>query len=162
MEKKAQTEMKFRAAMDAAIRILTSRGHTARELALKLKKRRIKPDLADQVVAECKRLNYIDDTDTAQRYLEELKRKNYGRRYVRSAMRKKGIDAATIENTLEEGYTHFEELENAKRLVAKKQSTFNREKDPRKRKSKSYRYLHGRGFSPDTISTVINRRFERR
>jgi regulatory protein len=150
-------EIQFRSAMDTAVRILTGRGHTASELARKLKVRRIKPDIVEQVVAECKRLHYIDDTDTAGRYLEELKRKGYGRRYVRNAMRKKGVTADIIEDILEGGYTDSEEKENAARLVRKKQATFNREKDRRKRKSKIYQYLYNRGFCPDVIRAVIHK-----
>ena len=149
-------ELQFRSAMDTAVRILTSRSHTAQELARKLKKRRIKSVLVEQVVAECEHLNYIDDADTAQRYLEELKRKGYGRRYVKSAMRKKGLAADTIESIIEDGYLSSEEGETAAAMVAKKQSAFNREKDPRKRKSKIYRFLYSRGFSPDVISETIN------
>ena len=156
MQKNTQSEIQIKAAMDTAVRILTGRGHTSSELTRKLKSRRIKPDIVAQVVAECERLNYLDDADTARRYLEELKRKGYGRRYVRSAMRKKGIDAGTMELCLENGYPHSEEIESAATMAHKKQTSFNREKDLRKRKSKIYRYLYNRGYSPDTITAVIS------
>lgn len=142
--------------MDTAVRILANRGHTSSELTRKLKSRRIKPDIVAQVVAECERLNYLNDTDTARQYLEELKRKGYGRRYVRSAMRKKGIDAGTIESCLENGYSYSEEFDSAVAVAHKKQASFNREKDHRKRKSKIYRYLYNRGYPPDTITSVIS------
>jgi len=156
MGKNTRSEIQFRSAMDTAARILAGRGHTSSELARKLKNRRIKPDIVAQVVAECERLNYIDDADTAQLYLQELKRKGYGRRYARSAMRKKGIDTGTIESCLENGYPHSEEIDSAAAMAQKKQATFNREKDPRKRKSKIYRYLYNRGYSPDTITSVLS------
>jgi len=157
MDQDPRSEIRFKSAMDTAIRILTGRGHTSRELTRKLKSRRINSDIVAQVVAECERLNYIDDADTARRYLEELKRKGYGRRYARNAMRKKGIDTGTIESCLENGYPHSEEIESAAAMAHKKQATFKREKDPRKRKSKIYRYLYNRGYSPDTITSVISR-----
>ena len=157
MEENIQSEIQFRSAMDTAVRILTSRSHTAIELTRKLKKRRIKPAIVEQVLTECKRLNYIDDENTARFYLKELKSKGYGRRYVRNAMRKKGLAAETIEISLEEDYSSSEERENAEKLVEKKQSTFKREKDHRKRKSKIYRYLYSRGFSPDVITETINK-----
>ncbi len=157
MEENTQTEIQFKSAMDTAVRILTSRSHTSSELARKLKKRRIKAEIIEQVVAECRRYNYIDDEATARQYLNELKLKGYGRRYVRNAMRKKGLAADTIEICLDEGYTRSEERENADKMVEKKQSAFNREKDQRKRKSKIYRYLYSRGFSPDVITEAINK-----
>ena len=149
-----KAETQFRSAMDTAVRILTSRSHTAIELTRKLKKRRIKPAIVEQVLTECKRLNYIDDENTARFYLNELKLKGYGRRYVRNAMRKKGLAAETIEIALEEGYSGSEEKEIALKMLAKKKSTFTREKDSYKRKGKIYRYLYTRGFSPDTIASV--------
>lgn len=142
--------------MDTAVRILTSRSHTAHELALKLKKRRIRGEIIERVAAECVRLHYIDDEDTARRYVAELKSKGYGRRHVGAAMRKKGLAADTAEIALEDGYSDTEEKEIALRMLAKKKSTFTREKDRYKRKGKIYRYLYTRGFSPQTISAVSN------
>ncbi len=153
MDKK---NIQFRSAMDTAVRILTSRSHTAHELALKLKKRRIRGEIIERVAAECVRLHYIDDEDTARRYVAELKSKGYGRRHVGAAMRKKGLAADTAEIALEDGYSDTEEKEIALRMLAKKKSTFTREKDRYKRKGKIYRYLYTRGFSPQTISAVSN------
>jgi len=157
MKKDTRSEIQFMAAMDTAARILTGRNHTSTELKRKLKSRRIKPDIVAQVIAECERLHYINDADTARKYLAELKRKGYGSRYVRSAMRKKGIDAGAIERCLEDGYPHSEEIDRAAAMAHKKRAAFNREKDPRKRKSKIYQYLYNRGFSPEVITTTINK-----
>lgn len=150
--------IQFRSAMDTAVRILTSRSHTAQELARKLKKRRIKPAVVEKVLAECERLNYIDDADTARRYVAELKSKGYGRRHVSVAMRKKGIAADTAEIALEDGYSDTEEKEIALKMLEKKKSTFTREKDNYKRKGKIYRYLYARGFSPESIASVSESR----
>ena len=152
MEKDA---IQLKSAMDTAVRILTRRAHTAHELSLKLRKRRIRETIVEQIVAECVRLNYIDDEDTARRYVAELKSKGYGRRYVRTAMQKKGLAADIVEIALEEGYSDSEEKAIAVKMLEKKKSTFTREKDRYKRKGKIYRYLYARGFSPETISAVM-------
>ena len=151
-------EIQFRSAMDTAVRILTSRGHTAHEVAVKLKKRRIRREIIERVVVECMRLHYIDDEDTARRYVAELKSKGYGRRHVSAAMRKKGIAADTAEIAIENGYSAAEEKEISLKMLEKKKSAFNREKDRYKRKGKIYRYLYARGFSPETIASVSGRR----
>jgi len=156
MDSKTENDIQFRSAMDTAVRLLTTRGHTAQELAMKLKKRRIKPAVVEQVAAECKRLHYIDDENTARHYTEELKRKGYGRRHVRMAMQKKGLPADTIEITLEALYSASEEEAIAERMMSKKKRSFEREKDMRKKKSRAYRYLYSRGFSPDAIAPVLN------
>ena len=157
MGKDTLAELQFKTAMDTAVRILTLRGHSAHELSLKLKKRRIRETIVEQVVVECMRLNYIDDAETARRYVAELKSKGYGRRHVSAAMQKKGLAAGIVEIALEEGYSHSEEKESALKMLDKKKSTFTREKDPYKRKGKIYRYLYARGFSPETISSVSSR-----
>jgi len=154
MDKSALTDIKFKSAMDTAVRILTLRTHTAHELSLKLKKRRIRETIVEQVVAECVRLNYIDDKETARRYVAELKSKGYGRRHVIAAMQKKGLAADIVEIALEEGYSESEEKAIAVKRQEKKKNTFIREKDRYKRKGKIYRYLYARGFSPETISAV--------
>ena len=151
MEKDA---IQFKTAMDTAVRILTQRAHTAHELSLKLRKRRIRETIVEQVVAECVRLNYIDDEDTARRYVAELKSKGYGRRHVSGAMQKKGLAADIAGIALEEGYSDSEEKEIAVKMLEKKKRTFTREKDHYKRRGKIYRYLYARGFSPETISAV--------
>lgn len=140
--------------MDTAVGLLARRAHTAHELSLKLRKRRVHGEIIKRVVAECTRLNYIDDEDTARRYVAELKSKGYGRRHVRSAMQKKGLAADIAEIALEEGYSESEEKAIAVKMLEKKKSTFTREKDRYKRKGKLYRYLYARGFSPQTISAV--------
>ena len=158
MGEEAKTEIQFRSAMDTAVRILTSRSHTAHELASKLKKRRIRGEIIERVAAECVRLHYIDDEDTARRYVAELKSKGYGRRHVSAAMRKKGLAADTAEIALEEGYSGSEEKEIALKMLEKKHSTFSREKDRYKRKGKIYRYLYTRGFAPEIIASVSSGR----
>ena len=156
MEKDAKTEIQFRSAMDTAVGLLARRAHTTHELSLKLRKRRIRGEIIDRVVAECNRLNYIDDDDTARRYVAELKAKGYGRRHVSAAMQKKGLAAATAEIALEDGYSRSEEKEIALKMLDKKTSVFTREKDRYKRKGKIYRYLYSRGFSPDVINATMN------
>ena len=157
MGEDAKTEIQFRSAMDTAVGLLARRPHTTHELSLKLKKRRIRGEIIERVVAECMRLNYLDDEDTARRYVAELKSKGYGRRHVSAAMRKKGLAADTAEIALEDGYSHSEEKEIALKMLDKKMNTFTREKDRYKRRGKIYRYLYSRGFSSDVITATIHK-----
>ena len=157
MEKDTKVAIQYNSAMDTAVGLLTRRAHTVHELSLKLRKRRIHGEIIERVVAECMRLNYLDDEDTARRYVAELKSKGYGRRHVSAAMQKKGLAAAIAEIALEDGYSHSEEKELAVKMLDKKRSTFTREKDRYKRKGKIYRYLYTRGFSPDVINATIHK-----
>ena len=145
----------YRHAMDAAVRILTYRDHSKYELKQKLHRRGISGEVIDTVIAECERLNYIDDHRTAQVYISQLKRKCFGKRYIRMALKKKRLGGEVIERILLENYTEAEEHENADRLLEKKMKVFNREKDFKKKRDKIYRFLTSRGFEKDIIADRI-------
>jgi regulatory protein len=142
-------------AMNTAVRILTSRDHSKYELKQKLQQRGFGSKVINTVIVECERLNYINDTRTADIYISQLKRKCFGKRYIRMALRKKRLGGTAIENILQENYSENDELENASKLLGKKMDTFEREADLKKRREKMYRFLYSRGFNPAHISYLI-------
>ena len=121
----------------------------------KLQQRGFKRKIVDRVIWECERLNYIDDNRTAGVYISQLKRKCFGKRYIRMALRKKRLSGTAIENILLENYAESDERENAGKLLAKKMKAFNREEDTKKRRDKIYRFLYSRGFRKDVIAELI-------
>ena len=147
----------YRSAMDTAIRLLAQRDHTRRELQWKLAKRGIADEVVQGVLTECEGLNYLDDTRAAQHYAGELQRKGYGCRHIRMALKKKGVNALTIEQTLADCNADDWEQAAADNAFQKKRRRFDREPDQRKRREKIYRFLHSRGFSSDVIWDVIHR-----
>jgi len=142
-------------AMNAAVRILTHRDHSKYELKQKLQQRGFASEVIDTVIQECERLNYIDDKRTARIYISQLKKKRFGRRHIRMALKKKRLYGAAIETILLENYTKTEEGKNAGKLLEKKKKTFNREEDLKKRRDKMYRFLYSRGFDKDIIADLI-------
>ncbi|NOQ18918.1 MAG: hypothetical protein GQ571_02995 [Desulfobacterales bacterium] len=141
--------------MNTAARILTHRDHSKYELKQKLQQRGFASKVIDTVIGECERLNYIDDPRTAHVYISQLKKKCFGKRYIRMALRKKRLSGAVIKKILLENYTEAEEHENAGKLLKKKMKTFNREEDSKKRRDKIYRFLYSRGFNKDVITDLI-------
>ena len=142
-------------AMNAAVRILTHRDHFKNELKQKLQQRGFASEVIDAVITECERLNYIDDNRTALVYISQLKRKCFGKRHIRLALKKKRLNGAAIEKFLLENYTETEEHENGVRLLEKKIKTFNREENLKKRRDKIYRFLYSRGFNKDVITDLL-------
>ena len=142
-------------ALNAAVRILTYRDHSKYELKQKLQKRGFASEVIDTVIIACERLNYIDDKRTARLYISQLKRKRFGIRHIRMALKKKRLYGAAIEDFLLENYAKIEERKNADKLLEKKMKTFNREEDLKKRRDKIYRFLYSRGFSQDIIADLI-------
>ncbi len=142
-------------AMNTAVRILTHRDHSRYELKQKLQQRGFASKVIETVIGECERLNYIDDQKTARIYISQLKRKCFGKRYIRMALKKKRLSSTAIENFLLENYPEADEHENAGKLLKKKIKTFNREEDAKKRRDKMYRFLYSRGFNKDVITDLI-------
>jgi regulatory protein len=142
-------------AMSAAVRILTHRDHSKYELKQKLQQRGFTSEVIDTVILECERLNYIDDKRTARIYISQLKRKRFGIRHIRMALKKKRLYGAAIEKILLAKYAKIEERKNADKLLEKKMKTFKREEDPKKRRDKIYRFLNSRGFNKDVITDLI-------
>ena len=147
----------FKSAMAAAVRILTGRNHTCQELRGKLVRKGIKGDTADAAITACQRLNYLDDRRLARFYIDELRDKGYGLRFIEKSMRAKGFFEPEMASALAQAQDDSIELASAQRALAKKQKTFEREKDPRKRREKIYRYLYARGFSSSVISALTHR-----
>jgi len=142
-------------AMNTAVRILTHRDHSRYELKQKLRKRGYGSSVIDTVIAECERLNYINDPRTAHLYILQLKRKCYGKRYIRMALKKKRLSSRAIENTLLQNYSEADESKNAGKLLEKKKERFAREPDPQKKSDKIYRFLYSRGFSKEIIIDLL-------
>ena len=142
-------------AMNAAIRILTHRDHSTFELNRKLQQRGFAAETINAVIAQCEHFGYIDDRRSARVYILQLKRKCFGKRYVRLALKRKRLMGAEIEKILSEHYPGVDEYEHAARILEKKKKTFAREADPKKRSDKIYRFLYSRGFHPAVISDLI-------
>jgi len=141
--------------MNTAVRILANRDHSKYELKQKLRQRGFTGKDIDAVIAECERFNYINDRRTAQVYISQLKRKCFGKRYIRQALKKKRLSGAAIEKIFSENYPGADEYEHAGRLLEKKMKTFARETDLKKRSDKTYRFLYSRGFSPAVIRDLV-------
>jgi regulatory protein len=141
--------------MNTAVRILTHRDHSKYELKQKLQRRSFENKVIETVIAECERLDYINDHRTAHLYILQLKRKCFGRRYIRMALKKKRLSGAVAENLLQENYPEADERKNAGKLLEKKSETFESEKNLKKRREKMYRFLYSRGFSKDVISKLM-------
>jgi regulatory protein len=142
-------------AMNTAVRILANRDHSKYELKQKLRQRGFTNKVIDTVIAECERFNYIDDLRTAHVYISQLKRKCFGKRYVRMALKKKRLSGNAIENILLENYPDTDETEKAGKLLEKKMEAFARETDQKKRREKMYRFLYARGFKTEIIVNLM-------
>lgn len=155
MNEDAIAGSQYQKALNTAIRLLVRRDHTVFELLQKLKRRGFDPGTIEAILAECKRLNYINDERTARLFIGQLAAKGFGLRRIRMELKKKGLKGDRFEAILRESASEIDEREIAQRILQKKIKSYQREADEKKRKAKIYRFLNARGFSDTVISEMI-------
>lgn len=145
----------FRKAQNSALRILAHREHSVAELTQKLILRGYAGDVVQQVIAECLRLNYLNDQRVAQQVLARMKRKGFGIHRVRSELLKKGLAGAESGDDAGESMSPAEEQIVARRVALKKKESLKHDRDPQKRKLRLQRFLRSRGFSDSVVIEVL-------
>ncbi len=143
--------------MNTAVRLLARRDHTSLEIQQKLGQRGFGREVIDRVLAECRRLDYIDDERTARMYIGQLARRGFGFRRIRLELKKKGLAGGSFENILTESNSEIDELEIARKVMLKRMKSFERVEDHQKRRDKIYRFLHARGFAESVISEILRK-----
>ena len=139
--------------MDAALKVLSRRAHSVQELRNKLFKKEFARRDIDKAVAECVRLNLVNDRLLAEDYTEELKSKGCGPYKIKLMLYKKGIDRDTINNVA--GGRENNESQLAAEVFARKVKSLEREPDHKKRREKAFRFMISRGFSSDVIRKLF-------
>lgn len=147
----------YQKAMNTALRLLARRDHTSLEIQQKLGQRGFGREVIDRVLAECRRLDYIDDERTARMYIGQLARRGFGFRRIRLELKKKGLAGGSFENILTESNSEIDELEIARKVMLKRMKSFERVEDHQKRRDKIYRFLHARGFAESVISEILRK-----
>ena len=109
-----------RLAYSQALRFLTLRSHSENELYKKLLKKH-SSFAAHYAVEKCRELGFLDDSDFALRYANELaEKKKYGISRIRQELLLKGIDRELIDNAVNSLDTDYSE--NIINIIEKKYS----------------------------------------
>lgn len=147
-------------ALDAAYRLIKYRDRSAFELAERLRKKGFKDDICGNVIAELKRLGYIDDMRFAKALAEDIIRfKPGGIEFMRAKFRLKGIPAEIADSVISEisaGYSEDEAAYRLAELKAKRLAGV----EPMKAKQRIYNFLARRRFKYDTITAALSRAFK--
>lgn len=140
--------------MDRALRLLTQRGHSAAELMTKLRRAGIPERTAEATINECRRLGFINDELFARDCAAMLAARGCGRLKIRADLKRRGVAEQSAEAIAE---LEESELERAIEAAQFKRRLLNREKDPRKLREKLWRFLLGRGFTPDIVRDAVTK-----
>lgn len=149
---------------EAAVRALASRSRSEVELR-RLLSRKIEPPTAeriDKVIARLQELGYLSDVRLAENFVESRqKQAHLGSRRVAQELRRRGVSADVVEDTVERAYSEVDELQLAqafaekKRLFRAKSGTTQAPiKDP-KETARILRALTRAGFSLGTCWKVV-------
>lgn len=140
-----------------ALRLLSYRARSKKELHSRLEKKGFPGDQIGSVILSLERDRLIDDEALAAELLRySSERKSLGAKGIKAFLAKRGIEKRVIDKTLS---VHTQDIEeaSAKRFVEKKLKTLAKYPD-----DVIKRRLHGmlqrRGFSQEIIRRVINPR----
>jgi regulatory protein len=147
----------YQRALNTALRLLLRRDHSNAELISKLNQRGFDDEIIRRVVAECQRLDYLNDERTAGALIRKLSRKGFGSKRIRLECDRKGLKRELMEGIFHQSVSEENERECAERVLQKYISKFDREKDDLKRRAKIYRFLFTRGFPDRVISDLISK-----
>ena len=146
-----------------AVKLLGARMRTVRDLKRLLRKRAEEGETGEAaveaVVIRLKQMNYLNDTRFAADFTR-LRQDNekFGQRRVQQDLMQKGIHSELIASTIKTAYEDVDEVELARRYIARKRMKPpvgpNGEKDD-KLTTRAMRRLLRAGFSSQTIFKVL-------
>ncbi|MBR2734872.1 MAG: regulatory protein RecX [Clostridia bacterium] len=143
-------EMDFNKAKEKALRLLSLRAHSKKELTDKLKNSSGE-ESAEKVAEKMQSLGLIDDRSFAVSYASELfSKKLHSVSKVKYELSKKGISNDIIEEIIEE--ISPDERQNIEKIFEKKHFDINDEKNFRR----TVAYCQRLGYSWNDIKSVIN------
>jgi regulatory protein len=130
-----------------ALRYLARREHSRDELARKLSPHAESPAALEGVLDFLVLRKFLSNERFAEIRSHALARK-YGAARIRHDLRSKGVS----EELAERAVTGSDELQRAKRILARK---YRQPATTREERAKRARFLQGRGFSYDTIYRAV-------
>lgn len=140
----------------SALRYLGRRAHAVQELEQKLRNKNYPQENITLVLEELTQKGWLDDLKFSEIYAgEKAGLKGWGPNKIKSSLIRKGISPHQAEKSLEIVMENLDLRQICVDLVMKKKSRFLREKEPYKRNQKIYRYLTGKGYSSQTITSVL-------
>lgn len=150
----------YKECLNCALRILGRRDHSCRELELKLQKRGYDASDIRAVLAECRRLNVLDDRKYAFSHIRYLRRKGYGAHRIRQVLRNKGLAGDLVVAAIEAKCNDADQFHDCRQALAKKLKVSGRACLSADDKPRLYRFLVQRGFPPEIIRQTMDEKID--
>jgi SOS response regulatory protein OraA/RecX len=139
------------AARTVVVHSLAARAQSVGEIERKLAARGVAPDVGKSVIEEAVRLVYLDDTELAGKLAGGFRARRSGRRRAGTAMRRRLLDAATVDAALDAAYDDTDESQLALEALGSRPL---RDDADRRR---AVAFLLRRGFSPAAAWRAVRR-----
>ncbi len=144
-------------AFDQAIRLISGRMQTERELRIKLRRREYGDKVVEAVVADLKRLGYVDDEKLAlTRAADQAAVKKHGKQRAVQELRKAGVAPAIAERAAKEAYQDVDLKAAALELARRKAPSLAR-LDPQVARRRLVGFLQRRGYDYETVLFAVER-----
>ena len=148
-------EDSIRQAKDQALRYLTVRPHSRRELWRKMREKGHRSEVINQVLDHLENVELVNDEQFTRLFIQnELRLRPVGKLLLIQKLVQRGIPREMYEPLLKELLPDEEEIEIARSLVKKFLKSHSRDKGD-KLKEKLVRYLQGKGFQWEQIKQVL-------
>lgn len=152
-------------AKEKALRFISYRLRTVKEVRRKLTEHEFLPSVIDRVIEQLLSIRVLDDQAFAEAYIRDaLAHKPAGGKLIRQRLRLLGVDNQIIDQAIHTSPLTDEELpiaqEAAAKYMRKMEDTSSRLSSD-KRRQRLTNFLARRGFSWNTISAVVKETFPR-
>jgi regulatory protein len=140
-------------ATDAAIRLLTVRPRSTREIQLRLRQKQYDDATIEQVIERLREWKYIDDEAFARFWVENREsNRPRGRRLLEQELRFKGVDRGAVTQAIEDA--GIDELAGALEIAREKLRSYEG-LEPAVRDRRLGAFLARRGYGYDIVKRVL-------
>lgn len=137
-----------------ALEYLSRRSHSEYELKEKLRRKKLRGDLIDDVINRLGELGYIDDKKFCREYIEgRIRSSPRGRMLLKRELLQKGVAGELIERIIDLVYNKDTEINALTKLVGVRKKRLKGDKKDRER---LISFLLRRGFIWDDIREVLS------
>ena len=151
-------EKEFSEAREKTLRFLSHRMYSEKEIREKLTKKGFGESVIKKVIADLRHNSIIDDYLFAKAFIHDRMRLNpQGSYRMAYELKKKGLSQDIINKIFIEEKVVETDIERALEIAKKRLKTLINIKDKEKVKRRLYNFLLRRGFSYETIKTVMDK-----
>ena len=147
-------------AKNAALRFLSVRPRTVREIRDKLREKEFADSEINSTIEELQRAGLLDDASFARMYIRNaMQVRPIGKILLKRKMLLLGVDLKTIESALAESLPEYDQSQIAKASAEKflaRGSHTGKQRDLMKERKRAGGYLARRGFTWDVIEPILN------